>query len=426
MLDLSFIRENPDVVKRAVADKGEKCDVDEILRLDERRRGFLSEVESLRAERNEVSKKIGRLKKRGEDAGGMIAEMREVGRRIKEMDAELAEVEEKLDSALAWVPNIPADDVPVGPDESANREVRRWGEVPEFDFEPRDHVEIGEIIGAVDFARAAKMAGSGFALFTGVGARLRRALVSFMIDLHTREHGYREVAPPYLSNRECMAGTGQLPKLEADMYATREDDLFLIPTAEVPVTNFFRDEELSALDLPVYLTAYTACFRREAGSYGKEARGLVRVHQFDKVEMVKFVEPSTSWDELESLTENAEDVLRALRLPYRVVALSTGDLSFAAAKCYDLEVYAAGLDRWLEVSSCSNFLDFQARRANIRFRGEDGKLHYVHTLNGSGLALPRTIIAILENYQREDGSVEVPEVLRGYLGGLEVIEAALQ
>ena len=422
MLDLAFIRENPDKVKKAVADKGEKADIDAIINLDERRRGILKESEVLRAERNEVSREIGILKKKGEDAGDRIVKMRAVGERIRTLEGDLSNTEEELEKALLWVPNIPAPDVPVGVDASANVELKSWGEPPDFAFAPLQHWELAEKLRLTDFPRATKIAGSGFALFTGVGARLQRALISFMLDMHTREHGYLEILPPFLASRECMVGTGQLPKLEEDMYRTGEDDLFLIPTAEVPVTNFHRDEELSLADLPVYLTAYTACFRREAGSYGKDTRGLIRVHQFDKVEMVKFVEPEKSCDELESLLGNAEDVLQALGLPYRVVTLSTGDLSFAAAKCYDIEVYSAGVARWLEVSSCSNFLDFQARRANIRYRDEGGRLAYVHTLNGSGVALPRTVIAILENYQNADGSVTVPDVLRSYLGGLEVIE----
>ncbi|MHC4712312.1 MAG: serine--tRNA ligase [Planctomycetota bacterium] len=423
MLDLAFIRENPDKVRKAVTDKGEKADVDAILDLDARRREILKEVEALRSRRNEVSKEVGTLKKRGEDAETLIVEMRRVGDRIKELETGLTPVEDQLRQSLFWVPNVPAPDVPVGEDASGNEEVKRWGEQRKFDFEPRPHWDTVTELGLVDFVRGAKMAGANFPLFTGLGARFERAIVAFMLDLHTTKHGYREILPPFLSNRECMLSTGQLPKLEDDMYRTGRDDLFLIPTAEVPVTNFFRDETLSAVDLPVYLTAYTACFRREAGSYGKDTRGLIRVHQFDKVEMVKFVAPEASYDELEKLLDNAESVLRALELPYRVLKLCTGDLSFAAAKCYDIEAYAPGVDRWLEVSSCSNYEAFQARRANIRFRGTDGKLRFVHTLNGSGLALPRTVIAILENYQNADGSVTIPEALRPFMGGMEKISA---
>ncbi len=423
MLEPRFIRENADAVRKAVASKGEKADIAAILALDEKRRAYLGDIEKWRAERNDVSRKIGEMKKHGEDAEALMVRMRDVGSDIKQGEAGLRKIEEELNEHLLWVPNIPAPDVPLGADESDNVEVRRWGTPREFDFQPRPHWEIATDLGLVDFTRAAKMAGAGFALFTGLGARLERALISFMLDLHTTKHGYTEILPPYLANRECMLGTGQLPKLEEDMYNTEQDDFFLIPTAEVPVTNFYRGEILSAYDLPKYLTAYTACFRREAGSYGKDTRGLIRVHQFDKVEMVKFVEPETSYDELEKLVANAEAVLQALGLSYRVVELCTGELSFAAAKCYDLEVWAPGAERWFEVSSCSNFEAFQARRANIRYRGKDGKPRFVHTLNGSGLALPRTVIAILETYQNADGSLSVPEVLRGYLGGLETISA---
>jgi len=421
MLDLAFIRDNPDKVRAAVAAKKEKADVDGILAADERRRGCLKEVERLRAERNDVSKKIGEVKKRGGEAPELVAAMREVGDRIKAIEEDLKAVEARLEELLRWVPNIPAPDVPVGPEAQANRVVRQWGEPRKFDFKPLPHWEIAEKLKIVDFVRGAKIAGGGFVLFTGMGARLERALISLMVDMHTMRHGYREVLPPYLVNRDAMFGTGQLPKLEEDMYKTSADDLFLIPTAEVPVTNIYRGEILNAFDLPIKLTAYSACFRREAGSYGKDTRGLIRVHQFDKVEMVKFCEGEHSYAELESLVENAEDVLKALELPYRVVLLSTEGLSFAAAKCYDLEAYAPGLDRWLEVSSCSNFEAFQARRANIRYKDAGGKVRYVHTLNGSGVAMPRTVISILENHQNADGSVTVPDALRPYLGGTERI-----
>lgn len=423
MLDLAFIRENVDTVKAAVKNKREKADIDAIIAADEKRRAFLKEVEVLRQKRNEVSKEIGAAKKKGLDAEPQMAAMREVGDRIKAIEEGLAAVEAELNDMLRRVPNVAATDVVVGPEETHNREVRAWGEKPKLDFTPLPHWELAERLGLVDFPRGTKIAGSGFILFTGLGARLERALVSFMLEMHTTKHGYREVFPPYLVNRDSMFGTGQLPKLEDDMYKTAADDLFLIPTAEVPVTNIYRDEVLSAADLPIKLTAYSACFRREAGSYGKDTRGLIRVHQFDKVEMVKFANPDTSYQELESLTNDAEDVLKALNIPYRVIQLSTEGLSFAAAKCYDLEVYAAGVDRWLEVSSCSNFEAFQARRANIRFKGADGKVRFIHTLNGSGIAMPRTVIAILENNQRADGSVVIPEVLRPYMGGIEVISA---
>jgi seryl-tRNA synthetase len=408
MLALKFIRENTDVVRKAAAAKGEPLDLDALLATDARRRELLGEVEKLRSERNEVSRKVGELKKKGEDAADIIAKMGTVGDRIKELEADLRVVEEELEAALLTVPNIPADDVPEGPDESANELVKKVGEKKTFSFTPLPHWEIGENLGILDFGIASRLSGSGFAFFRGAGARLERALISFMIDMHTEKHGYTEVFPPFLVNRETMTGTGQLPKLEEDMYRTSEDDLFLIPTAEVPLTSIHRDETLDESELPKYYCAYTACFRREAGAHGKDTRGLTRVHQFDKVEMVKFVAPDTSWDELESLLANAEAVVQALGLHYRVVKLATGDLSFAGAKCYDIEAYAPGVDAYLEISSCSNFTDFQARRCNIGFRA-------------GGIALPRTVIAILENYQREDGSVEIPEVLRPYMGGRDRI-----
>jgi len=424
MLDLAFIRDNAEKVKAAVINKREQADIDAILAADEKRRAYLKEVEALRAERNEASKAIGIAKKKGQDASEQMSAMRQVGDRIKAIEEDLTAVEAALNDMLRRVPNVPADDVPVGPEDTHNRVVREWGEVPKFDFTPLPHWDIQEKCALLDFARGTKIAGSGFMLFIGLGARLQRALVTFMLDMHTSKHGYKEVFPPFLVNRDSMFGTGQLPKLEEDMYKTAVDDLFLIPTAEVPVTNIYRDEVLSAFDLPIKLTAYSACFRREAGSYGKDTRGLIRVHQFDKVEMVKFADPAKSYEELESLTNDAEEVLQALGLPYRVIQLSTEGLSFAAAKCYDLEVYAAGVGKWLEVSSCSNFEAFQARRANIRFKDTSGKVKFVHTLNGSGIALPRTVIAILENNQRKDGTVVLPEVLRPYMGGVDVIPLA--
>jgi seryl-tRNA synthetase len=423
MLDLAFIRENTAKVKVAAANKRAQADIDGIIAADERRRGLLKEVEALRAERNEVSKKIGAMKRKGQEAPDLVGAMRHVGERIKTIEDDLAAVETQLAEMLLWVPNIPAEDVPVGPEETKNEIVRSWGEPKRFDKKPLPHWEVAEKLGLMDFARASKISGGGFMLYTGDGARLERALISFMLDLHTGKHGYREVLPPYLVNRDCMTGTGQLPKMEEDMYKTSADDLFLIPTAEVPVTNMYRGEILNGFDLPVKLTAYSGCFRREAGSYGKDTRGLIRVHQFDKVEMVKFTEPEKSYEELESLLRDAEEVLQALGLAYRVVKLSTEGISFAAAKCYDIEVWAAGVERWLEVSSCSNFESFQARRANIRYRDASGKVRFVHTLNGSGVALPRTVVAILENYQNADGSVTIPEALRPYFAGREKIGA---
>jgi seryl-tRNA synthetase len=416
MLDLKFIRENVELVRQAIANKGEKVDLDRLLELDGQRRALLAEGEALKAQRNKVSESIAVMKKRGEDASALIREMGQVADRIRELDARLGEIEKAIYEVQIRIPNIPHPSVPVG-DESANVVIKQWGTIEKFDFQPKTHWEIGEALGILDLAGGAKVAGAFFVNFRGLGAKLERALINFMLDLHVQKHGYTEVFPPFLTKRESMFGTGQIPKLEKDMYRVEEDDLFLIPTAEVPVTNLHRDEILDGDDLPIYYTAYTPCFRREAGSYGRDTRGLVRIHQFDKVEMVKFVKPETSYDELESLLANAEEVLQLLNLPYRVKVLATGDLSFAAAKCYDIEVWAAGIGKWLEVSSCSNFEAFQARRANIRFRRSKGaKPEYVHTLNGSGVALPRTVIAILENYQTDEGTVVVPEVLRPYMG----------
>ncbi len=421
-MPLSFIRDNAEKVRRAVRAKNESVDVDGLLALDARRRELLGEVETLRHEQRMLSKEIGKRKREGADANDVLERMKEVSGRIKRIDGELAEVEEELNALLLRVPNLPDEDVPEGADESANVVVREWGEKPSFDFTPLPHDEIGKRLGILDFEVASKLAGSGFAFFRCAGALLERALINFMLDLHTRKHGYTEVSPPFLANRDCMTGTGQLPKMEEDMYRTAEDDLFLVPTAEVPVTNIHRGEVLNAETLPLYYCAYTPCFRREAGSYGRETKGLTRVHQFDKVELVKIVHPDTSEEELGKLLADAEEVLQLLELPYRVVQLCTGDLSFAAAKCYDIEAYAPGAGRYLEVSSCSNFRDFQARRSNIRFRDESGRTRHVHTLNGSGVALARTVIALLENHQTSDGCVKIPPALRPYMGGMEKLE----
>jgi seryl-tRNA synthetase len=423
VLEPKFIRANTDTIRSAIDNKGEKVDLDRYLELDEERRKMLTEADELKAERNRVSKEIAEAKRGGEDAAAKIDSMRTLSQRIKEMDDRLKAVEDQTSDLLMWIPNVPHPSVPIGRTEDDNVILRRWGEKPEFDFQPVPHWDIGEALDLLDFKRASSIAGSNFSLFKGRGARLVRALVSFMLDLHTRKHGYTEVWPPSLANRDSMAGTGQLPKLEEDMYLCNLDDFFLIPTAEVPLTNLHRGETLDGALLPVRYTAYSPCFRREAGSYGKETRGLNRVHQFDKVELVKFVEPETSYDELEGLVANAEAVLQALGLHYRVNLLCTGELSFAAAKCYDLEVWSPGQQRWLEVSSCSNFEDFQARRAGIRYRPSDGgKTRYVHTLNGSGVALPRTIIAIMETYQTADGKLKVPESLVPFMDGVEVID----
>ena len=421
MLDMDFIRRNPEIVKNAIRNKHETADVDALLKLDEQRRSLVFESEQLRGKRNDVSKSIAEMKKSGEDATDVIAEMRDIGAKIKEYEAGLGELEPQINEIYVRIPNVPAEDVPVGVDENDNEELRTWGERKTFDFKPKPHWDLARKLGIIDFETATKLSGAGFALYVGVGARLERALIAFMLDLHTTKHGYTEVSPPFIVNRASMFGTGQLPKLEDDMYRCDVDDLFLIPTAEVPVTNIHRDETLDAGRLPIRYTAYTPCFRREAGSYGKDTRGLMRVHQFDKVEMVKFVRPETSWDELESLLADAEEVLQLLGVEYRVLKLCTGDLSFSAAKCYDIEIWAPGIERWLEVSSCSNFTDFQARRANIRFKEKGGKPQFVHTLNGSGVALARLVAVLLEMYQDQDGAVTIPEPLRAYMGGMERI-----
>lgn len=421
MLDIKFIRENQDLVRQAIKNRALKVDIDGAIKIDDARRKALSEFEELASRRNKANDEIGVLLKEKKDAKAKIASMKEISRRIGELEAQIKEQEAQLNKLLLNIPNVPHATLPVG-DLTANKVVRSWGSEKKFNFKPLSHIEICQNLDIVDFNRATKITGSNFILFKGWGAKLERALINFMLDLHTDKHGYTEIFPPFLVNRASMLGTGQLPKLEEDMYKLKDDDLFLIPTAEVPVTNMFRDEILEEDKLPIYYAAYTACFRREAGSYGKDTRGLIRVHEFDKVEMVKFVKPEDSFEELEKLVANAEEVLQLLELPYRLVLLATQDLSFSASKCYDLEAYAAGTEKWLEVSSCSNFESFQARRANIRFRRKEGKkVEFVHTLNGSGLALARTVVAILENYQQEDGSVLIPKILQPYLNGQERI-----
>ncbi|MCX5697217.1 MAG: serine--tRNA ligase [Candidatus Omnitrophica bacterium] len=424
MLDIKFIRDNLDLVKDAIRDRNLKLDIDAVVACDDQRRKILVELEGLRAQKNKANDEISALLKEKKDAKPKINSMKEIAVRIDALEKGLQETEDNLQKFVLTIPNIPHASIPRG-DPSKKKTVRSWGNIRQFDFKPQTHVEIVQRLDIIDLPRAAKITGSNFILYKGLGARLERALINFMLDLHTQKHGYTEIFPPFLVNRASMTGTGQLPKLEDDMYRLKDDDLFLIPTAEVPVTNIFRDEVLDEKDLPIYYTAYTACFRREAGSYGKDTKGLTRVHQFDKVELVKFVKPETSYDELEKLVGNAEEVLQLLGLPYRVVMLSTEDLSFSASKCYDLEAYAPGIDNWLEVSSCSNFESFQARRANIRFRRRiDEKkqvTEYIHTLNGSGVALARTVIAILENYQQKDGSVLIPEALRRYFDGQDRI-----
>ena len=421
MLDIKFIRENQEAVRQSIKNRNLKIDLDGLIKYDDSRRVILNELEGLRAQRNKANDEISVLLKEKKDAKDTIASMKDVSAKISQLELQLKGLDAEVDKFLLNIPNVPHASVPVG-DFTKNLIVRTWGEPRKLDFKPATHIDIAQNLDIIDFNRATKITGSNFILFKGWGAKLERALINFMLDLHTRKHGYTEVFPPFLVNRASMTGTGQLPKLEEDMYKLKDDDLFLIPTAEVPVTNIYRDEVLDEEKLPIYYTAYTACFMREAGSYGKDTKGLIRVHEFDKVEMVKFVRPETSYDELEKLVSDAEEVLQLLGLAYRVNALSTQDLSFAASKCYDLEAYAPGIDKWLEVSSCSNFESFQARRANIRFRRKDTKkLDFVHTLNGSGIALPRTVIAILENYQQKDGSVAIPEALRPYLDGKERI-----
>jgi seryl-tRNA synthetase len=420
MLDLRRIRESAGELAAALARRGKREEtdgtVDRLVALDEERRELVGEGDSLKARRNAASKEIGELKRRGESADELLAEMGQVGDRVREIDARLRDVEGEIEALLLRIPNVVDDAVPEG-GEDANQIVRSWGEPRRFEFAARPHWEIGEALGILDLPTGAKVTGSGFPTFRGLGARLQRALIGWMLDLHTREHGYTEVAPPFLVNRATITGTGQLPKFEEDLYGVPSDDLFLVPTAEVPVTNFHREELLSPGRLPIAYTAYSPCFRREAGAAGKDTRGLLRLHQFEKVELVRFERPEASWDALETMVSHAERVLQLLELPYRVVLLASGDTSFASAKTYDLEVWAPGVERWLEVSSCSNCTDFQARRAGIRFRPAEGaKPEFVHTLNGSGVALPRTVVALLENGQQEDGTVRLPRVLHEYLG----------
>ena len=414
MLSLQFIRENPDLVRKALEKRQFSEPLDDILTLDERRRSLLSEVEALRAKRNQVSKKLGKME---EKPPQLIEEMREVGNRIKAFDEQLKATEAQLTDLLLRIPNIPHPSVPVGKDESANRLVKSWGEARRFDFKPLPHWDLGEKLGIIDFARGAKLSGTRFYVLCGLGAHLQRALISFMLDLHIREHGYTEIYPPFMVKRECMVGSGNLPKFADNLYHDEEDDFWFVPTAEVPLTNLHRDEILPPDTLPLYYVAFTACFRREKMSAGKDTRGIKRGHQFDKVELYKFVEPESSGQELTRMVDNAEEVCRRLGIPYRVLELCSGDLGFASTKSYDIEMWAPGCGEWLEVSSCSNCGDFQARRADIRFRPEPGAgPRFVHTLNGSGLALPRVVIALLENYQQSDGSIILPEVLRPYAG----------
>lgn len=423
MFNIKRLRENFEEVKAKLQHRGEDLtDLEMFGELDQKRRNLIVETEQLKKRRKDVSSQIAVLKKENKDAEDLIVEMREVGEQIKKLDEELRVIEEELNALLLSIPNLPHETVPIGDTEDENVEIRKWGELPQFDFEPKPHWGVATELEIIDFERAAKVTGSRFVFYKGFGAKLERALISFMLDLHTEQHGYTEMLPPYLVNRASLTGTGQLPKFEEDVFLVEKEDYFLIPTAEVPVTNYYRDEILSEDDLPAKYAAYSACFRSEAGSAGRDTRGLIRQHQFNKVELVKFVKPEDSYGELEKLTNDAEKVLQLLGLPYRVVAICTGDLGFAAAKKYDLEVWIPSYDTYREISSCSNFEDFQARRANIRFRREPkGKPEFVHTLNGSGLAIGRTVAAILENNQQKDGRVRIPEVLRPYMGGKEYI-----
>jgi seryl-tRNA synthetase len=421
MLDLKFVRSNPGVVKEALDKRGAKVNLDEFLAQEESRRKILVQVESLKGQRNRVSEEVGRLKQSGQDADALVQEMRQVNQDIKELESKLTEIEQMMSNYLYEIPNIPHSSVPVGRDESQNVIERTWGEPKNFEFTPKAHWEIGERHDILDFARGAKVTGARFTFYKGLGARLERALMNFMLDTHT-DKGYKEIFPPFMVHRHSMVGTGQLPKFEEDAFKVAGTEYFLIPTAEVPVTNLYREEILNEEQLPIFHCAYSACFRAEAGAAGRDTRGLIRQHQFNKVELVKFVKPEESYSELEKLTGDAEAILQALELPYRVVSLCTGDLGFTSAKTYDLEVWLPSFNTYREISSCSNFEDFQARRANIKYRSNPkAKPEFVHTLNGSGLAIGRTVSAILENYQQEDGSVVVPKVLRPYMGGKEVI-----
>lgn len=422
MLDLRYIRDNVEFLEEMLKNRNADSKLDEFEQLDAERREILEKVEKLKHRRNIVSAEVGKLKREGKDASEIIAEMGGVSKEIKELDKSLSEVDEKLAYIQMTIPNVYHKSTPIGKDEDENVEIRKWGEVKEFNFEPKAHYELGEELGILDFERGAKLGGSRFTLYKGLGARLERALINFMLDLHTTEHGYTELLTPILVKREVMEGTGQLPKFEDDAYKT-EDDMFLIPTSEVSVTNVHRKEIFSEDELPKYYTAFSPCFRREAGSYGKDIKGLIRQHQFNKIEMVKLAKPTDSYEELEKMVTNAEEVLKRLELPYRVIQLCTGDIGFSASKTYDIEVWLPHQDKYREISSCSNTEDFQARRMGIKFRPNGSKKsEFVHTLNGSGLAVGRTVVAILENYQQADGTVIIPKALRPYMGGLDVIK----
>ena len=420
MLDIKFVRSNPEDVVAGMKKRGMDLDLAPFLALDEKRRALLTEVEQLKNTRNTVSKEIGKMKKAGENADALVAEMSKVGEDIKALDQQVSEIDAQMNEIILSIPNIPHESLPEGGEENYRVE-RTWGEPRKFVGEPLAHWDIGTGLGILDFERAGKVTGTRFTFYKGLGARLERAVISLFLDIHTEKHGYVELIPPYMANSASMTGTGQLPKFAEDMFKLEGTDYYLIPTAEVPVTNYYRDEILNVKDLPIKHCAFSPCFRAEAGSAGRDTRGIIRQHQFHKVEMVKFAHPDYSFEELESLTQDAEDVLQALNLPYRVITLPTGDIGFSSCKTYDVEVWLPSYNAYKEISSCSNFGEFQARRANIRFRDEEGKVRFVHTLNGSGLAVGRTVAAILENYQQPDGSVIIPEALRPYMGGVEVI-----
>ena len=422
VLDMKFVRDHLDEVRQMLVNRNNSLNLDDFSSLEKKRRDILAEVEQLKGKRNTVSKQVSIMKKNGENTDAIVAEMRSVGDRISALDGELKEVEERLRDILLHIPNMPKEDVPIGKDDTENPEVRKWGTPREFSFEPKEHWDIGADLDILDADRAAKVTGARFTFYKGLGARLERACINFMMDIHANKHGYTEMLAPYIVNRDSMIGTGQLPKFAEDMFKLEGMDYYLVPTAEVPTTNYHREEILDGAKLPEYYSAYTACFRAEAGSAGRDTRGLIRQHQFNKVELIKFVKPENSWDELESMVDAAEDVLRVLELPYHVVQLCTGDMSFTSAKTYDIEVWFPAQNRYREISSCSNCTDYQARRANIKFRRDaKAKPEFVHTLNGSGLAVGRTVAAILENYQQEDGSVVIPKALVPYMGGVEVI-----
>ena len=425
MLDIKFIRTNPEVVKKSLSERKTKIDVDKLIAMDIERRQLLQEAESLKNRRNEASREIGDLIKRGENVNSKKNDVKAIAQKIADIDAKVEGITLKIEYIVSAIPNIPHKSVPIGPDDKTNVIVKEWGKIEKPAFKFKDHIQLAQQLDIIDFERATKVAGSHFSLFKGDGARLVRALINYMLDVQGEKNGYTEIWPPALVSQDSMFATGQLPKMEEDMYKLKDDNLYLIPTAEVPITNMYRDEVINEKDLPICMCAYTPCFRREAGSYGKDTRGLIRVHQFDKIELVKLVMPQDSYNEHENILKNAEQILQGLKLPYRIVSLSTGELSFAAAKCYDIEAWAPGAGRYFEVSSVSNFEDFQARRGNIRYKdSKTQKVNHVHTLNGSGVALARTIICILETYQQKDGSILIPDVLRPYLGNQEHIEAS--